>query len=113
MVAEKLDKKLRENSRDARNSLFTGDSMQAGQIRFKQISCFNQGFQRLNWDHVSLQQALLNFVRRALVVVFVLFGKQTEQIVKPRLDLQTRKIEKLKKRLELNGNYCINVELIN
>ncbi|KAM9355045.1 sec1 family domain-containing protein 1 [Pholidichthys leucotaenia] len=35
MVAEKLDKKLRENLRDARNSLFTGDSMAAGQFSFQ------------------------------------------------------------------------------
>ncbi|XP_072031027.1 sec1 family domain-containing protein 1-like [Amphiura filiformis] len=35
MVAEKLDKKLRENLRDARNSLFTTDSMQAGQFSFQ------------------------------------------------------------------------------
>lgn len=35
MVAEKLDKKLRENSRDARSSLFAGDGMQAGQISFQ------------------------------------------------------------------------------
>ncbi|XP_071371007.1 sec1 family domain-containing protein 1-like, partial [Centroberyx affinis] len=32
MVAVKLDKKLRENLRDARNSLFTGDNMAAGQF---------------------------------------------------------------------------------
>ncbi|KAG7511277.1 sec1 family domain-containing protein 1 [Solea senegalensis] len=35
MVAEKLDKKLRENLRDARNSLFTGDNMAAGQFSFQ------------------------------------------------------------------------------
>ncbi|XP_022095656.1 sec1 family domain-containing protein 1-like [Acanthaster planci] len=35
MVAEKLDKKLRENLRDSRNSLFTTDSMQAGQFSFQ------------------------------------------------------------------------------
>ncbi|XP_041468970.1 sec1 family domain-containing protein 1-like [Lytechinus variegatus] len=35
MVAEKLDKKLRENLRDARNSLFTTDSVQSGQISFQ------------------------------------------------------------------------------
>uniref|UniRef100_A0A669BPZ1 Sec1 family domain-containing protein 1 n=1 Tax=Oreochromis niloticus TaxID=8128 RepID=A0A669BPZ1_ORENI len=35
MVAVKLDKKLRENLRDARNSLFTGDSMTAGQFSFQ------------------------------------------------------------------------------
>ncbi|XP_071963565.1 sec1 family domain-containing protein 1-like isoform X2 [Antedon mediterranea] len=35
MVAEKLDKKLRENLRDARNSLFTTDSMQSGQLSFQ------------------------------------------------------------------------------
>jgi sec1 family domain-containing protein 1 len=33
MVSEKLDKKLRENLRDARSSLFTGDTLQTGQIR--------------------------------------------------------------------------------
>uniref|UniRef100_A0A7N8WXC4 Sec1 family domain-containing protein 1 n=1 Tax=Mastacembelus armatus TaxID=205130 RepID=A0A7N8WXC4_9TELE len=32
---EKLDKKLRENLRDARNSLFTGDNMAAGQFSFQ------------------------------------------------------------------------------
>uniref|UniRef100_A0AAZ3NUV7 Sec1 family domain-containing protein 1 n=1 Tax=Oncorhynchus tshawytscha TaxID=74940 RepID=A0AAZ3NUV7_ONCTS len=32
---EKLDKKLRENLRDARNSLFTGDNMGAGQFSFQ------------------------------------------------------------------------------
>uniref|UniRef100_A0A8C9LDM2 Sec1 family domain containing 1 n=1 Tax=Pavo cristatus TaxID=9049 RepID=A0A8C9LDM2_PAVCR len=32
MVAVKLDKKLRENLRDARNSLFTGDTLGAGQF---------------------------------------------------------------------------------
>uniref|UniRef100_A0A667YLP0 Sec1 family domain-containing protein 1 n=1 Tax=Myripristis murdjan TaxID=586833 RepID=A0A667YLP0_9TELE len=35
MVAVKLDKKLRENLRDARNSLFTGDNMTAGQFSFQ------------------------------------------------------------------------------
>ncbi|XP_029454859.1 sec1 family domain-containing protein 1 isoform X2 [Rhinatrema bivittatum] len=35
MVAVKLDKKLRENLRDARNSLFTGDTMSAGQFSFQ------------------------------------------------------------------------------
>lgn len=30
---QKLDKKLRENLRDARNSLFTGDTLGAGQFR--------------------------------------------------------------------------------
>ncbi|XP_013396330.1 sec1 family domain-containing protein 1 [Lingula anatina] len=35
MVSEKLDKKLRENVRDARNSLFTADSMQSGQFSFQ------------------------------------------------------------------------------
>uniref|UniRef100_A0A1A8KDF3 Sec1 family domain-containing protein 1 n=2 Tax=Nothobranchius kuhntae TaxID=321403 RepID=A0A1A8KDF3_NOTKU len=35
MVAVKLDKKLRENLRDARNSLFTGDSMTGGQFSFQ------------------------------------------------------------------------------
>ncbi|XP_078593505.1 sec1 family domain-containing protein 1-like [Branchiostoma floridae x Branchiostoma japonicum] len=35
MVAEKLDKKLRENIRDSRNSLFTSDSLQAGQFSFQ------------------------------------------------------------------------------
>jgi hypothetical protein len=35
MVSEKLDKKLRENLRDARSSLFTADSAQAGQISFQ------------------------------------------------------------------------------
>lgn len=34
MVAVKLDKKLRENLRDARNSLFTGDNMASGQFSF-------------------------------------------------------------------------------
>jgi len=33
MVAEKLDKKLRENLRDARSSLFLGDTASAGQVR--------------------------------------------------------------------------------
>uniref|UniRef100_A0A8P4K5N7 Sec1 family domain-containing protein 1 n=1 Tax=Dicentrarchus labrax TaxID=13489 RepID=A0A8P4K5N7_DICLA len=32
---EKLDKKLRENLRDARNSLFTGDNMATGQFSFQ------------------------------------------------------------------------------
>uniref|UniRef100_A0A8C5WJT9 Sec1 family domain-containing protein 1 n=1 Tax=Leptobrachium leishanense TaxID=445787 RepID=A0A8C5WJT9_9ANUR len=35
MVASKLDKKLRENLRDARNSLFTGDNLAAGQFSFQ------------------------------------------------------------------------------
>ncbi|CAL9686669.1 unnamed protein product [Knipowitschia caucasica] len=35
MVAVKLDKKLRENLRDARNSLFTSDNMTAGQFSFQ------------------------------------------------------------------------------
>uniref|UniRef100_A0A8C2CAL2 Sec1 family domain-containing protein 1 n=1 Tax=Cyprinus carpio TaxID=7962 RepID=A0A8C2CAL2_CYPCA len=35
MVAVKLDKKLRENLRDARNSLFTGDTMGTGQFSFQ------------------------------------------------------------------------------
>jgi len=33
MVSEKLDKKLRENLRDARSSLFAGDAVSAGQVR--------------------------------------------------------------------------------
>ena len=33
MVSEKLDKKLRENLRDARSSLFMGDSVSSGQVR--------------------------------------------------------------------------------
>lgn len=33
MVSEKLDKKLRDNLRDARSSLFTGDSISTGQVR--------------------------------------------------------------------------------
>ena len=32
-LLQKLDKKLRENLRDARNSLFTGDNMASGQFR--------------------------------------------------------------------------------
>lgn len=35
MVAERLDKKLRENLRDARNSLFTSDPSQSGQFSFQ------------------------------------------------------------------------------
>lgn len=35
MVAVKLDKKLRENLRDARNSLFTGDPLGTGQFSFQ------------------------------------------------------------------------------
>lgn len=35
MIAEKLDKKLRDNIRDTRNSLFTLDSVQAGQFSFQ------------------------------------------------------------------------------
>jgi len=35
MIGEKLDKKLRENLRDARNSLFTADAAQTGQISFQ------------------------------------------------------------------------------
>lgn len=35
MVAEKLDKKLRENLRDARNSLFASDAIQTGQFSFQ------------------------------------------------------------------------------
>ncbi|XP_028677110.1 sec1 family domain-containing protein 1 [Erpetoichthys calabaricus] len=35
MVAVKLDKKLRENLRDARNSLFTSDTMGTGQFSFQ------------------------------------------------------------------------------
>jgi len=34
MVSVKLDKKLRENLRDARSSLFTGDSVSTGQVRY-------------------------------------------------------------------------------
>lgn len=37
MVAERLDKKLRENLRDTRNSFFTGlssDAFATGQLRF-------------------------------------------------------------------------------
>uniref|UniRef100_H3C8U3 Sec1 family domain containing 1 n=1 Tax=Tetraodon nigroviridis TaxID=99883 RepID=H3C8U3_TETNG len=34
MVAVKLNKKLQENLRDARNSLFTGDNMASGQFSF-------------------------------------------------------------------------------
>ena len=33
MIAEKLDKKLRDNIRDTRNSLFNSDNLQAGQFR--------------------------------------------------------------------------------
>ncbi|UYV60221.1 SCFD1 [Cordylochernes scorpioides] len=35
MVAEKLDKKLRENLRDSRSSLFTSDSLHSGQFSFQ------------------------------------------------------------------------------
>lgn len=35
MVGEKLDKRLRENLRDARNSFFTSDNVQAGQFSFQ------------------------------------------------------------------------------
>lgn len=35
MVAEKLDKKLRENIRDARSSFFTSENIQAGQFSFQ------------------------------------------------------------------------------
>ncbi|XP_014671139.1 PREDICTED: sec1 family domain-containing protein 1-like [Priapulus caudatus] len=35
MVAEKLDKKLRENLRDARSSLFAAESLQSGQFSFQ------------------------------------------------------------------------------
>nr|XP_032801307.1 sec1 family domain-containing protein 1 [Petromyzon marinus] len=35
MVAEKLDKKIRDNLRDARNSLFTGDGVNSGHISFQ------------------------------------------------------------------------------
>lgn len=35
MVAEKLDKKIRENLRDPRNSLFTTDALQSGQFSFQ------------------------------------------------------------------------------
>jgi len=35
MVAEKLDKKLRDNLRDTRNSLFTTDTLQSGQFSFQ------------------------------------------------------------------------------
>lgn len=35
MVGQKLDKKLRENLRDARNSFFTTDNIQAGQFSFQ------------------------------------------------------------------------------
>ena len=34
MLAEKLDKKLRENLRDTRNSLFLMDATQTGNFRF-------------------------------------------------------------------------------
>ena len=55
MVAEKLDKKLRENLRDARNSLFTGDSVQAGQVRSeKMVSTVGE---TLCWlSHLSANQ---------------------------------------------------------
>ena len=33
MVAETLDKKLRDNLRDPRNSMFSGDSMPVAQLR--------------------------------------------------------------------------------
>ncbi|GAB6021737.1 Sec1 domain containing protein 1 [Chamberlinius hualienensis] len=35
MIAEKLNKKLHENFRDARNSLFTADNVQSGQMSFQ------------------------------------------------------------------------------
>ncbi|ELU01084.1 hypothetical protein CAPTEDRAFT_149404 [Capitella teleta] len=35
MVAEKLDKKLRDNIRDTRNSLFAGENVQSGQFSFQ------------------------------------------------------------------------------
>ena len=34
MVAEALDKKLRDNLRDVRNSMFTGENLPVGQMRF-------------------------------------------------------------------------------
>lgn len=40
MVAEKLDKKLRENLRDTRNSLFMMDASQAGNYRYSSFGCF-------------------------------------------------------------------------
>lgn len=33
MIAERLDKKIRDNVRDARNSLFSGDNMPMAQLR--------------------------------------------------------------------------------
>jgi len=39
MVGEKLDKKLRENLRDTRSSLFIGgDSMSTGQVRSQPLT---------------------------------------------------------------------------
>ncbi len=35
MIAEKLDKKLRDNIRDTRNSLFAMDTVQTGQFSFQ------------------------------------------------------------------------------
>uniref|UniRef100_A0A915JEP6 Sec1 family domain-containing protein 1 n=1 Tax=Romanomermis culicivorax TaxID=13658 RepID=A0A915JEP6_ROMCU len=35
LVAEKLDKKIRDNLRDARNNLFTGDNARIGQLSFQ------------------------------------------------------------------------------
>lgn len=37
MVAERLDKKIRDNLRDARNSLFSGDNMPMAQLRCTRI----------------------------------------------------------------------------
>ena len=34
MVAQTLDKKLRDNLRDPRNNMFTGDSLPVAQIRY-------------------------------------------------------------------------------
>ena len=39
MIAEKLDKKIRDNLRDARNSLFSGDSMPMAQLRYEHAQC--------------------------------------------------------------------------
>uniref|UniRef100_A0A2I3SH14 Sec1 family domain-containing protein 1 n=2 Tax=Pan TaxID=9596 RepID=A0A2I3SH14_PANTR len=50
MVAVKLDKKLRENLRDARNSLFTGDTLGAGQFRSFKFQIYILSLETLERD---------------------------------------------------------------
>ncbi|XP_039641386.1 sec1 family domain-containing protein 1 [Perca fluviatilis] len=75
MVAGKLDKKLRENLRDARNSLFTGDNMAAGQFRLSKMLADRM-------DQTLMNKKLIDWleVERVLVLCSSPFPEVAESV---------------------------------